>query len=92
MTRMLSGCYEYCDEPWGSIKEDEFLAACCCRIMKIALCHGTSMALLSHRSLQTSLNRNVIALNSFLYLVLLFFDDLRITAAQTIVTKYRNFC
>lgn len=24
MTRMLSGFYEYCDEPWGSIKGGEF--------------------------------------------------------------------
>jgi hypothetical protein len=59
--------------------------------MKIALCCGTSMALVSDPNLKTSLNRNVKVLNSFLYL-LLFFDDLPITAAQTNVTKYRYFC
>lgn len=92
MTRMLSGFYEYCDEPWVSVKGGEFLAARCCRIMKIALCHGNSRPLVSHCNLQTSLNRSVIALNSFLYFLLLFFDDLPITAVWANVAIYRYFC
>jgi hypothetical protein len=72
MTGMLYGFYEYCDETWGSIKGEGFFAACCCRVMKIALCRGISMALVPHRKPVTSLNRNVIALNSILLFITVF--------------------
>jgi hypothetical protein len=55
---------ERCDKPWDPVKGDKFLIRCS-RILKGAVCRGTTVTLVSHRNLQTSLNRNVIVLNSF---------------------------